>query len=141
MGRDYATDETRIDQEQGFAMTRPSHAALVEEVAKAIIDELTDRKGLRQAFDNIDGEILAEIKTAIGEIACSVVAARLSDVTPEMVEAVAKAIFNHARGKMDALKFADERADVQEFVRDHARAAISAFLAASPLTPGEKGEG
>ena len=52
-------------------MTRPSHAALVEEVAKAI--------SVRDRDDRFDDEVAAGV--------LSLIAARLSDVTPEMVEA------------------------------------------------------
>ena len=87
-------------------MTRPSHAALVEEVALMI------RIGRTH---DLDSKVSAD---AI----LSLIAARLSDVTPEMVE-------GYERNYANAI---DESENV--CVSDW-----RAMLAASPLNGGEKG--
>ena len=87
--------------------TRPSHAALVEEVAEFI--------GEKVGADCNSHDIANGIFEFL--------AARLSDVTPEMVEAWRFS----ARGNS---------------VADGWPAVMwCAMLAVSPLTPGEKGEG
>ena len=117
-------------------MTRPSHAALVEEVAKAIARIWTSEN------KNANQDQAAVLFKPSAEAAIDAVAARLSDVTPEMVEAVARALCNAAGENPDE----ELRGETDPFPHwaawaDDARAAISAFLAVSPLTPGEKGEG
>jgi len=62
-------------------VTRPSHAALVEEVAKAIARIWSSEN------KNADLNQAAILFTPSAEAAIASVAARLSDVTPEMVEA------------------------------------------------------
>ena len=124
-------------------MTRPSHAALVEEVADELLKE-----ELR-------------LPSAIARAILSLIAARLSDVTPEMVEVVADALSDAEFGydlslvrlvegeSTYRLAYSDgtppiEFDDMDEAYAHiaakkrsaHARAAISAFLAASPLAAG-----
>ena len=84
-------------------MTRPSHAALVEEVADELLKE-----ELR-------------LPSAIARAILSLIAARLSDVTPEMVE-------GYERNYANAI---DESENV--CVSDW-----RAMLAASPLVEGGK---
>ncbi len=105
--------------------TRPSHAALVEEVATKIAA-------------NIFGAMLSGMSPSrrsvyllIGDEVLSLIAARLSDVTPEMVEAVAKAM------AADEGWGWDNPETLREWWINQARASISAFLASSPLTPGD----
>ena len=83
-------------------MTRPSHAALVEEVADELLKE-----ELR-------------LPSAIARAILSLITARLSDVTPEMVEAWINVGANDDSPEQQA---ADD---------------WRAMWAASPLTPGEK---
>ena len=161
-------------------MTHPSHAALVEEVAKAIYydnpitDQDTDEDGRIcgpaftipwESLRSCDEQIATLcVKTATSVL--SLIAARLSDVTPEIVEAVAEAMGDAEFGydlslirlvegeSTYRLTYSDgtppiEFGDMDEAYAHiaakkrsaQARAAISAFLAASTLTPGEKGEG
>ena len=126
-------------------MTRPSHATLVEEVALMI------RIGRTH---DLDSKVSAD---AI----LSLIAARLSDVTPEMVEVVADALSDAEFGyDLNLIRLVDgvstyrlaysdgtppiEFDDMDEAYAHiaakkrsaHARAAISAFLAASPLAAG-----
>ena len=95
-------------------MTRPSHAALVEEVAEFIGEKVGADCNSR------------DIANGIFEF----LAFRLSDVTLEMVEAVAEAIHQGIieRNKVD-IPWDHIDAARQEDFRDDARAAISAFLA------------
>lgn len=44
---------------------------MVERVAAAVLKDLSDRRGIRQAFDNIDDGVMAEIRDAIGRAAIS----------------------------------------------------------------------
>jgi len=46
-----------------------------EEIADAIIDDLTDRKGLRHEWDNIDEDIQAEIRAGWINIARRIIEA------------------------------------------------------------------
>jgi hypothetical protein len=46
----------------------PGYRDGIEAAVEDIIDELTNRKGLRHAIDNIDDEMLAEIKAALAGI-------------------------------------------------------------------------
>ena len=94
-------------------MTRPSHAALVEEVADQVALARMSPKPV--TCEDIARAIL------------SLIFARLSDVTPEMVEAVAKAM------AADEGWGWDNPETLRDWWINQARAAISAFLAASPL--------
>ena len=110
-------------------MTHPTHAALVEEVAKKLwlADESVDGQPWSGAPKYWRGKLRDDARAIL-----SLIAARLSDVTPEMVEAVSKAILSISnKGGWSPAGEA----------RAQAHAAITAYLAASPLTPGEKGEG
>ncbi len=71
-------------------MTKPSHAALVEEVAKKFLA----KHGFEFAGDDIfeSDNPRAIVAVAFAHDIVATFAARLSDVTPEMVEAVAKAM-------------------------------------------------
>ena len=42
---------------------------LIEEIGEAVLAELRGRRGIRQAFDGIDEDIIAEIRMAIGTVA------------------------------------------------------------------------
>ena len=95
-------------------MTRLSHAALVEEVA--------------QLIPNVEGRLgYGDRERAQATSVLSLIAARLSDVTPEMVEAVAKAM------AADEGWGWDNPETLRDWWINQARVAISAFLAASPL--------
>jgi len=99
-------------------MIHSSHAALVEEVADQVALARMSPKPV--TCEDIARAIL------------SLIFARLSDVTPEMAEAAAEAIC--ALHEDLARTPWSERADsVRDRYRTEARAAISAFLAASPL--------
>jgi hypothetical protein len=56
-----------------------------ERMANAILEDLKDRRGIRQAFDAIedDDEVMAEIREAIGRAAIMA----LRQPTPKMIEA------------------------------------------------------
>ena len=84
-------------------MTRPSHAALVEEVAKAIAHEVY---GL--GFDVLPLHI-AERSRATARVSISLIAARLSDVTPEMVEAYERN-YDNSIGEAENVCVSDWRA-------------------------------
>ena len=136
-------------------MTRPSHAALVEEVTREVCLSKGDdwdeavRLGCQHEYEPAARAIL------------SLIAARLSDVTPEMVEVVADALSDAEFGyDLNLIRLVDgvstyrlaysdgtppiEFDDMDEAYAHiaakkrsaHARAAISAFLAASPLAAG-----
>lgn len=44
---------------------------MVERVAKAILDDMSQRKGIGDELDQVDDEIMEEIKEAIGRAAIS----------------------------------------------------------------------
>ena len=88
-------------------MTRPSHAALVEEVGRAIAKAF----GRQSPIWRDD---------AAAEAALAILAARLSDVTPEMVEAYERN-YDNSIGEAENVCVSDWRA----------------MLAASPLAAGE----
>ncbi len=92
-------------------MTRPSHAALVEEVGRAIAKAF----GRQSPIWRDD---------AAAEAALAILAARLSDVTPEMVEAW-RTVKTVGVFETDNYALIGAQADWR------------AMLAASPLTPGE----
>lgn len=52
-------------------MSENRHAPekVVERCGEAIVDEITNRRGLRQEFDNIDVDVQAECQTAFGTAA------------------------------------------------------------------------
>ncbi|MDR3464208.1 MAG: hypothetical protein P4L76_18040 [Beijerinckiaceae bacterium] len=98
--------------------TRPSHAALVKEVADELLKEEP------------------RLPSAIARAILSLIAARLSDVTPESESAVARAIMDYA-GCEDGDDGFRACVPATCSCRNAARAAISAFLAASALTKGD----
>lgn len=58
-----------------------------ERIAKAILNDLTDRRGIRQAFDGLDQIIMEEIKYSIS----SAVLAELENPAPEMIDEAKRA--------------------------------------------------
>lgn len=104
--------------------TRPSHAALVEEVAIFITTMRNDE------WAKVPPRY-QELRRNTARKLCAFFLSRLSDVTPEMVEAVAKAM------AADEGWGWDNPETLREWWINQARASISAFLAASPLTPGD----
>ncbi len=135
--------------------TGPSHAAVVEEVAELIAgrlrwdhDDDPEIVAMRHdcyvndtlgwfpevsIFDD-DQELLVIGKDRFREFGIAILSlifARLSDVTPEMVEAVAKAM------AADEGWGWDNPETLRDWWINQARASISAFLASSPLTPGD----
>ena len=117
--------------------TRPSHATLVEEVAKAIARVWSSEN------KNADLDQAAILFTPSAEATIASVAARLSDVTPEMVEAAQEALQKHINAIpiSERRKTADPGGYVLVSIADKHAIRWRAMLAASPLTPGEKGEG
>lgn len=57
--------------------------SMIERVGKAIMSDLMDRKGIRQAFDGIDSDIVDEIVLEIGRKAIEA----MLNPTKEMTEA------------------------------------------------------
>ena len=102
-------------------MTRPSHAALVEEVADELLKE-----ELR-------------LPSAIARAILSLIAARLSDVTPEMVEAAQEALQKHINAIpiSERRKTADPGGYVLVSIADKHAIRWRAMLAASPLAAGK----
>jgi len=98
-------------------MTRPSHAALVEEVAVAHANTISRRYG-RDAMPIgwWRKQSSWEHELAAAEAALAAVTARLSDVTPEMVEAYERN-YDNSIGEAENVCVSDWRA----------------MLAASPL--------
>jgi len=84
-------------------VTRPSHAALVEEVAKAIARIWSSEN------KNADLNQAAILFTPSAEAAIASVAARLSDVTPEMVEAYERN-YDNSIGEAENVCVSDWRA-------------------------------
>lgn len=46
-----------------------SEPDMIERVAAAVLSDLLDRRGIRHAFDDIDDDVMAEIRQAIGRAA------------------------------------------------------------------------
>jgi hypothetical protein len=112
------------------------HARLVEDVAKAMFFNqfsiMHDHEKMWRESES------AFIFREDAEIALSLIASRLAEVTPEMVEAVAVAIYDRAKHPPgDVQTFAEADDEMKEWICGHARVAISAFLARSALVGGE----
>lgn len=102
------------------------HEALVEEIGKRICH--WQQGGLLCTYPNCD---CGNWKWRAASEILALILSRLGDVTPEMVEAVAKAM------AADEGWGWDNPETLRDWWIDQARAAISAFLAVSALTPGE----
>lgn len=68
----------------------PTPTGMIERVADAVISDLTDRRGIRQAFDDIEPDTFQEIRQAIGRAALEV----LRYPTQEMCEAAVSATYS-----------------------------------------------
>ena len=143
-------------------MTSPTRATLVEEVALLLFAQ--DNGVPIGDAESFVREVMPSAPMPRDEARAilSLIASRLSDVTPEMVEVVAEAMHDAEFGyDLNLIRLVDgvstyrltysdgtppiEFDDMDEAYAHiaakkrsaQARAAISAFLAASPLTPGE----
>ena len=114
-------------------MTRPSHAALVEEVARHMLAA----RGLDYDASDLGKQTRPEVGAAIStaRYILSLIFARLSDVTPEMVEAAQEALQKHINAIpiSERRKTADPGGYVLVSIADKHAIRWRAMLAASCL--------